>query len=93
MRTMVVTRMPVLSARIHRFLEPDSEPALLPPIPVESWNWSDAEDRLREAYDKDGLAGWAEAVMRETEAEGRLEQLRVNQQAADRVKQLSERKP
>ena len=37
------------------------------------WDWSAAEDRLRNAFDRDGFSGWAEAAMRELEAEGALE--------------------
>ncbi len=73
--------MPNLSARIHRLLEAEDGDSLLPPdLPplsiedtAEGWTWSAAEQRLREAFDKDGFSGWISAVMQELEAEGRIE--------------------
>ena len=38
-----------------------------------NWNWPDDEQRLRTAYDKDGIGAWREAALQELEAEGRLE--------------------
>jgi len=40
------------------------------------WKWEDAENRLRAAYDNDGFSGWAEAALKELEAEGELERLK-----------------
>jgi hypothetical protein len=37
------------------------------------WNWPDAEERLKEAFDTGGLSGWAAAAIREVEAERRAE--------------------
>ena len=85
MRLAILSRMPVLSARIHRPPEPEDGDALLPPEPLattdspstpldtEEWTWTAAESRLKEAFDKHGFYGWAAAMMRELEAEGRLE--------------------
>ncbi|KAI0654831.1 hypothetical protein C8Q70DRAFT_895353, partial [Cubamyces menziesii] len=89
MRSAILDRMPLLSARIHRtpapedeaiidMSEPDSSdivpsPPPLSPAEVEGWTWSAAEQRLKEAFDKDGFSGWAAAALRELEAEGRLE--------------------
>ncbi|RPD55607.1 hypothetical protein L226DRAFT_511716 [Lentinus tigrinus ALCF2SS1-7] len=86
MRLAILSRMPVLSARIHRPPAPEDGDALLPPEPVvtaepelasldagEEWTWAAAESRLKEAFDKHGFYGWAAAAMRELEAEGRLE--------------------
>ncbi|KAI0692818.1 hypothetical protein C8T65DRAFT_72188 [Cerioporus squamosus] len=86
MRAAILNRMPVLSSRIHRPPEPEDGDALLPPEPLvtagsqstsldagEEWTWAAAENRLKEAFDKHGFYGWAAAVMRELEAEGRLE--------------------
>ena len=81
MRHVLLTRMPILSARIHRPPETEDGDSLLPSDPpllsvadaVEEWTWPAAEQRLREAFDKDGFYGWAAAVMQELEAEGRIE--------------------
>ena len=47
------------------------------PIPsgqdTEEWSWPAAEARLKAAFDAHGFYGWAEAAMRELEAEGRVE--------------------
>nr|VWO99214.1 Calcium-transporting ATPase (EC [Ganoderma boninense] len=72
MRHAVLTRMPILSARIHRPPEAQDGDSLLPHDPpplsledaAEEWTWPAAEQRLREAFDKDGFYGWAAAVMR-----------------------------
>ena len=37
------------------------------------WSWPDAEHRLKMAYEEGGIMGWAEAALRELEAEGELE--------------------
>ena len=86
MREAVLTRMPVLSSRIHRPPELDDGDALLPPPsnPAaspslssadagEEWSWPAAEKRLKDAFDKHGFYGWAAAAMQELEAEGRIE--------------------
>lgn len=72
----------MLSSRIHRMPENEGEgegrqlvQTLLDGVdPV--WKWEDAENRLRAAYDKDGFSGWAEAALKELEAEGELERLK-----------------
>ncbi|KAI0327620.1 hypothetical protein GY45DRAFT_1327392 [Cubamyces sp. BRFM 1775] len=91
MRSAILDRMPLLSARIHRPPAPEDESTIdmsaspsdssdivlssspLSPAEVEGWTWSAAEQRLKEAFDKDGFSGWAAAALRELEAEGRLE--------------------
>lgn len=75
-------KMPMLSSRIHRVLgsEVDDEAGQQAQAPSDSvnpaWKWEDAENRLRAAYDKDGFSGWAEAALKELEAEGEVERLR-----------------
>jgi hypothetical protein len=81
MRVGPLTKLPVLSARIHRSADAElqsSSPSHLRDInEIElGWNWSEAENRLAEAYDKGGLSGWAQAALRELEAEWRVEKLR-----------------
>ena len=75
-------KIPMLSSRIHR--PPEGEDSgearqqvqtLLDGVDP-AWKWEDAEKRLRAVYDKDGFSGWAEAALRELEAEGELERLR-----------------
>jgi len=86
MRSFMVTKMPILSSRIHRRPEvtdgPSGEdsPSVLstqPRIEVHEsaleWSWQDAQQRLSDAYEKDGFSGWAEAAMRELEAEAHAE--------------------
>ena len=39
----------------------------------DNWTWSAAEDRLSTAFEKGGLAVWAETALRELEAEAEQE--------------------
>jgi len=73
---------PLLSSRIHRVAESEGDEEggqqvqkILSGVDP-AWKWEDAEDRLRAAYDKDGFSGWAEAALKELEAEGELERLK-----------------
>ena len=75
MRRMLVEKIPMLSSRMYRILgEEDGhetgEQVQAPLDDIDSaWRWEDAENRLRTAYDKDGLSGRAEAVLKELEVE------------------------
>lgn len=40
---------------------------------VEDWNWPDAQARLAAAYERGGIAQFAEVAARELEAESELE--------------------
>jgi len=79
MRLLVSTRMPVLYARIHKALRPEeiSSPSLcsaedtVPSSHRSKWTWSEAEERLRAAFDKGGLEEWARAAAVETEQEAK----------------------
>ncbi|KAJ3982095.1 hypothetical protein F5890DRAFT_423051 [Lentinula detonsa] len=71
MRRIVVTRMPILSARIHRALNNGDDDD--GPEDTIDWNWEDAEKRLKDAFEKDGLMAWAEVALKEIQAEERLE--------------------
>lgn len=76
MRAAVLQRMPVLSARIHRPPDPETDGAAPePPVPAAGaeWSWPAAEERLRDAFERGGFGGWAYAAMLELEAEGRAE--------------------
>lgn len=80
--------MPLLSSRIHRSPDPedhgldsDSTPPNLQVGTGEDevpWSWPAAEERLKAAFERDGFSGWGEAIMRELEAEGRVERLKRN---------------
>ncbi|EGN92560.1 hypothetical protein SERLA73DRAFT_117168 [Serpula lacrymans var. lacrymans S7.3] len=79
MRNTLLTKMPVLSSRIHRAFSSENVGSTTSHandssrVEVE-WNWPDAENRLKEAFDKGGFSGWAQAALLEVEAEGRFEQ-------------------
>ncbi|KAI0674699.1 hypothetical protein C8Q78DRAFT_1076302 [Trametes maxima] len=85
MRLAILNHMPMLSSRIHRPPAPEDDDSSvssaassdtllsLSEADVEGWTWTAAEQRLREAFDKDGFSGWAAAALRELEAEGQLE--------------------
>ncbi|KAF9494070.1 hypothetical protein BDN71DRAFT_1015438 [Pleurotus eryngii] len=75
MRAILLAKMPSLSERIHRLADPDDDDAsqVLDAPTVSTWNWPDAEQRLKAAFEKDGFAAWIKAAGRELEMEGRLE--------------------
>ena len=84
MRVAVLRYMPHLSSRIHRPVDEEGgifyrTPKNMSDAEVLSWSWSDAEKRLKAAFDKDGFSGWAEAAVKEIELEGRAERLRRGQ--------------
>jgi len=77
MRSIMLERMPVLSSRIHRLTaEEDTDDTMHEHT---KWEWDSAQKRLSEAYDKDGFYGWAETALKEVEAEGKLERLKLKQ--------------
>lgn len=68
----------MISSRIHRRddgVEQQVQTVLGGGVDT-TWTWEDAETRLRDAYDKNGLSGWAEAALNELEVEGEQERLR-----------------
>ncbi|KAJ3974909.1 hypothetical protein EV361DRAFT_586529 [Lentinula raphanica] len=74
MRRFVLTRMPFLSSRIHRVVENgDDDDYLEDPT---TWRWEDAEKRLKNAFDQNGFAAWAEVALKEMRAEERAERLK-----------------
>jgi len=88
MRTFIMQWMPRLSKQIHRPPEPDDGGSLSSPDPLAprieaepgsdalKWSWPDAERRLAAAFERDGFMGWAEAALKELEAEGQAERIR-----------------
>ncbi|KAH8089903.1 hypothetical protein BXZ70DRAFT_1041920 [Cristinia sonorae] len=86
MRNLILTRMPILSSRIHRPPAPqdnpvDWTPELKSSSPLSGsdqneeleWSWPSAEKRLGNAFQERGFYGWFEAVLHELEAEGQAE--------------------
>ncbi|CAL1708414.1 unnamed protein product [Somion occarium] len=79
MRSAVERYMPMLSSRIHRPPAPEEHgedaPPLDPPHLIvhegeSEWTWPAAQARLENAFERDGFSGWAEAALKELEAEG-----------------------
>ena len=77
-------KIPVLSSRIHRRIAGDVDdgveeeqvyPALDGGVDT-AWTFEDAERRLRAAFDRNGISGWAEAALNELEAEAEMERLK-----------------
>ncbi|ESK88539.1 hypothetical protein Moror_3177 [Moniliophthora roreri MCA 2997] len=73
MHQLILTRMPILSSRIHRSLEDDPRNDETLKSDVDDWNWDDAEKRLKNAFEQKGLAGWAEVALDEIRAEEHVE--------------------
>lgn len=77
MRNSLLRNMPLLSSRIYRPPEdkdhPKDGPSLILNYEEPEWTWSAAEERLGNAFEKDGFSGWIEAAMKELEAEGAIE--------------------
>ena len=44
------------------------------------WNWKEAEERLKKAYEEGGVAAWAQTAFRELEAEVEVERTKRNQE-------------
>ncbi|KAF9268843.1 hypothetical protein L218DRAFT_534556 [Marasmius fiardii PR-910] len=71
MRQFIITQMPKMSSRIHRsHLDEDVDAR---PLIDPEWNWEEAERRLKDAFDKKGISGWAEAAVQELEMEEAIE--------------------
>ncbi|KAL5514326.1 hypothetical protein ACEPAG_2414 [Sanghuangporus baumii] len=82
-RGLLSTHMPIISQRIYRSsLEED--PASRNGLQTDThrskednnWTWEEAEDRLRNAFDRGGVGEWAECAIRELEAEEEVERRR-----------------
>ena len=70
--------MPAISQRIYRSSPDESSPSKTSAGAgaVKDWRWEEAEDRLRDAFDRGGVGEWAECAVRELEAEEHLERQR-----------------
>ncbi|PPR06023.1 hypothetical protein CVT26_007502 [Gymnopilus dilepis] len=88
MRAVLWSSVPVLASRIHRAPETDEERrAVLQVAPFgvqEDWSWPEAEKRLQKAYEEGGVALWGQAVLRELEAEARVERAKREREIAER---------
>ncbi|KDQ53717.1 hypothetical protein JAAARDRAFT_136552, partial [Jaapia argillacea MUCL 33604] len=80
MRETMLTKLPKLASRLHRPVELDPETVSVSSqiecdieTTRQAWSWQEAEKRLTDAYERDGISGWAEAAMREVEEEGKIE--------------------
>ena len=77
-------KIPVLSSRIHRRIvgevDDGAEEEQVHPLSDggvdTAWRFEDAVGRLRAAFDKNGVSGWAEAALNELEAEAEMERLK-----------------
>ncbi|KAJ7102572.1 hypothetical protein B0H15DRAFT_815230 [Mycena belliarum] len=76
MRLAIMQRMPLLAQRMRSALQPptpvDAHTALVVPTD-RPWDSDEAEVRLAAAFDNGGLGAWADAAVREVEAEAQLE--------------------
>ena len=70
MRRVIDKKMGTISANVYRPGTDETPPA------DPSWTWKEAEGRLQRAYQKDGLMGWIDAAVEETEAESSVERER-----------------
>ncbi|EMD34597.1 hypothetical protein CERSUDRAFT_54591, partial [Gelatoporia subvermispora B] len=75
MRFFMAAKMSILSSRIHRRPEVADGPTGVEEAHDDAleWSWPDAQQRLSDAWEKGGFSGWAEAAMRELEAEAHAE--------------------
>jgi len=88
MRSILQMTVPGLRTRLHRPPETDDEryqiekEAVLPlPTALEQeWNWEEAEERLRKAYEEGGITVWAQTALTELEAEATAERAKRDQE-------------
>ncbi|KAJ7479998.1 hypothetical protein B0H11DRAFT_2422509 [Mycena galericulata] len=80
MRRAVMERMPHLALRMQNALGSSVTPESAVDATTEGksqsegpWTWEDAQERLSAAFDKGGLAAWADVAAREVEAETKTE--------------------
>ena len=83
MRSTLQTTVPGLRSRLYRPPETDDERyeiqtqgVTLPSAIEPDWNWEEAEERLKKAYEEGGITLWAQIALRELEAEAAVERTR-----------------
>ena len=84
MRSIFQTTIPSLRSRLYRPPETDDEfygvQAAVSSTIEEEWNWAEAEERLKKAYEEGGITVWAQTALRELEAETRVERSKRNRE-------------
>jgi hypothetical protein len=83
MRSIFQAKVPGLRSRLYRPPETDNERYEIqaqgdafPSTIQEDWNWEEAEERLKKAYEEGGIAAWAQTAARELEAEAEMERIK-----------------
>ena len=100
MRSLLQTTVPDLRSRLYRPPETDDEryeieaqEVAFPSAIQGDWNWEEAEERLKKAYEEGGILAWAETALRELEAEVEVERTKRDREQeaalASREKALS----
>jgi hypothetical protein len=96
MRSIFQTTVPGLRSRLYRPPETDEEryetqaQGVAFPFPPEGdWNWEEAEERLKKAYEEGGIAAWAQTAFRELEAEVQGERTRKQEATSSTGKEES----
>jgi hypothetical protein len=77
MRQELRARLPSLADGIYG--DADIDPILIPVLPASGdteWNWTDAESRLSESFEREGLEAWFKSAARELAVETALERRR-----------------
>jgi hypothetical protein len=87
MRSIFQTTIPGLRSRLYRPPETDDEcdeiqaqGVAFPSATQGDWNWEEAEERLKKAYEEGGIAAWAQTALRELEAEVDVERTRKDRE-------------
>ena len=84
MRSLFQMTVPGLRSRLYRPPETDDERyeiqeqgvVTFPSTTQGDWNWEEAEERLKKAYEEGGIAAWAQTALRELEAEVEVERIK-----------------
>ena len=97
MRSILQTTVPDLRSRLYRPPETDDEryevqaqEVAFPSAIQRDWNWEEAEERLKKAYEEGGIAVWAQTALRELEAE--VEVARTKREREQATVSASEKK-
>lgn len=104
MRSVFKTTVPGLRSQqqLYRPPETDDERSeiqaqgdVFPSAIQEVWNWEEAEERLKKAYEQGGIAAWAQTAARELEAEAEMERTKRDreQEAASASEKRRESSP
>ncbi|PPQ71935.1 hypothetical protein CVT24_007909 [Panaeolus cyanescens] len=94
MRTTLYSSLPSLSTQIRRSPESEEERLdslrLVPLGTEDTWSWPEAEKRLKRAYDEGGFPLWAQAALREMEAELRMERKKREREVQEREARMAD---